>query len=50
MMPNQAFHAPDFDFIDYINHRFPTEDSLENLDHEISYLGDELDTLNVSLM
>lgn len=51
MEPNNTpFQAKDFDFIDYINNRFPNEESLDNLDHEISFLGEELDTLNVSLM
>ncbi len=36
----------DFDPIMYINKKFPTEDSLKNLDSEIDCLKEELKELN----
>ena len=39
----------DFDPILYINKKFPTEDSLKNLDFEIDSLKEELNELNSQL-
>lgn len=50
MEDKQDFDSKDFDVISYINYKFPNEQSLINLDTEITKLKSELGTLNSELI
>ena len=47
---SQDFEDPNFDAIAYLNTRFPDEDSLVDLDDEISKLNSELENVNKELI
>ena len=50
MEEKQDFDCKDFDIISYINYKFPNEQSLVNLDTEITKLKGELGSLNSELI